>query len=79
MTVTMFDRIREEGRQKGREEGRAEQLRRNTLTLLERRFGTVSETARKQLSTLSLDQLETLFDAAISVGSLEDLGLGDTP
>jgi flagellar biosynthesis/type III secretory pathway protein FliH len=71
----------EEGRAKGREEGQLEgQLRgkqQMLLRLLEKRFGRLSRKALRKVEALHADnQLDSLFDRALTADSLGELGLG---
>jgi flagellar biosynthesis/type III secretory pathway protein FliH len=76
---------REEGRAQGREEGQAEgqlegQLRgkqQMLLRLLEKRFGRLPRKALRKIEALHADnQLDSLFDRALTADSLRELGLG---
>jgi predicted transposase YdaD len=72
---------REEGRAKGREEGQLEgQLRgkqQMLLRLLEKRFGRLPRKALRKIEALHADnQLDSLFDRALTADSLSELGLG---
>lgn len=65
----VYQEARAEGRQEGRQEGEQALL----LLLLTQKLGTVSEHAAKQISTLSLEQLEALALALLNFSSLADL------
>ena len=43
----------------------------NTLQLLERRFGPLSQSVKQRISNASLDQLNAWFDRAIDAESLD--------
>jgi hypothetical protein len=79
--MTLFERIRTEGEQKGLEKGlekgREEQLRQSTLLLLEGRFGPLSAGIHQRLARMPFAQLESLFRAAITAASLHDLGCAE--
>lgn len=67
---------REEGRVEGRAEGRAVGVREALETqigrILTRRFGIIPEIVRQTLPTLSVEELQMIFDAAIDAHSLAE-------
>ena len=67
MTVHMFDRIRQEGEQKGRRE--------SLLRVLEKRFGPLPDGVRQRLATVPAERLNDLLDAAVTAPSLSEVGL----
>ena len=79
-TMTLAQRILEEGREKGREEGREEgrdAALRMLSSLLEGRFHSLPEGLREELSRVrETDRLEALHRHAIRCASLEDFAAG---
>jgi hypothetical protein len=77
----VIDELHREGKAIGRVEGRTEEARRCLLSILERRFGDVSEDIRRRVEGLSvIERLEFLHDEAVTCGSLaafRDLLEGD--
>ncbi len=71
MTVSMFDMIRQEGRQEGLQEGR----RLSLLRVLEKKFGPLDETVRQRITTVAAERLGELLDAAATAMSLPEVGL----
>ena len=69
--MTTFERLREEGRQKGREEG----LRRAILLLLADRFGPPSPGVKDRVEAVPAEQLNALLVALGKAESLQALGL----
>jgi predicted transposase/invertase (TIGR01784 family) len=68
---------RAEGQAMGREEGQVKGRQQMLLHLLEKRFGRLPrKTRRKVGALLSGNELEALFDRALTAGSLQELGLG---
>ena len=68
---------REEGQAQGREEGQVKGKQQLLLRLLEKRFGKLSRKAlRKVGALLSDNELDALFDRALTAGSLAELGIG---
>jgi len=71
LAMTLADRIREEGLQKGRQEGVAS-LHRALLEVLEVRFGPVPAGLTETLSIVSdLERLKSLHRAALTCTDLE--------
>jgi len=65
-----------EGWVKGREEGRAKGKQQMLLRLLEKRFGRLPRKALRKVGALLADnELDALFDRALTAGSLAELGL----
>jgi hypothetical protein len=63
----------ERGMTQGLERGRVEAGRAHILRILERRFGAVPSTLEQRLSTVTdPGRLDVLFDAALSVASIEE-------
>ncbi|NJN65983.1 MAG: DUF4351 domain-containing protein, partial [Chloroflexaceae bacterium] len=62
---------REEGHREGREEGREEERSRLVHRTILLRFGAVPPDLDAHLRGLSLDELEALFEAALTAPSLE--------
>jgi len=76
-TMTLAQRIREEGREEGIERGREEGMRRAIGVLLEVRFGVVPEGLREELGRVrEMDRLEALHRHAIRCGSLDEFANG---
>ncbi len=80
-TMTLAQRIREEGREEGREQGiergREEGMRRAIWVLLEVRFGAVPEGLREELGRVrEMERLESLHRHAIRSASLEEFASG---
>ena len=76
-TMTLAQKIREEGREegreKGREEGREQGMRQAVWSLLEVRFETVPEGLREELTHISnMERLEALHRHAIRCVSLDE-------
>jgi predicted transposase YdaD len=65
----IYQDILEKGRQEGRQEGERSLI----LRLLNRRVGEVPEELRSRLTTLSLEQLETLGEALLDFETITDL------
>jgi predicted transposase/invertase (TIGR01784 family) len=65
----IYQDILEKGRQEGRQEGERSLI----LRLLNRRVGEVAEELRSRLTTLSLEQLETLGEALLDFQTITDL------
>ena len=65
--VTMEEKLRAEGREEGRVKCSADL----TAKLLERRFGPLPRTVRRQISDASLDQLDVWFRRAIDAESMD--------
>jgi len=59
--------------EEGRQEGRQEEGRSLILRLLTRQVGDVPEALRSRISTLSLEQLESLGEALLDFGAIADL------
>jgi predicted transposase YdaD len=68
--ITTGERI---GYDRGKEEGQEEGARSLILRLLTRKVGTVSDHEIDRIQALSIDQLETLGEALLNFGSIEDL------
>lgn len=64
---------REEGREKGREEGREEGKKLLLLTLLTKKFGTLSPELQKQVNQLSGTKLDNLSSALLDLNNLDEL------
>ncbi len=64
---------RQEGLQEGRQEGLQEEARAFVLRLLTRRFGSIDETVRSQISTLPVALLEDLGEALLDFSSVAEL------
>ena len=76
LAMTLADRIREEGLQKGRQEGVAS-LHRALLEVLEVRFAPIPKGLREVLSRMSdLDRLEKLLKIAVVCPNLEAFASG---
>ncbi len=71
MSMTLFEKFREEGRQEGRQEA----LRVSLELLLGRLFGPLSAEVKGQLASLSAEKLDELLHASVQAQSLEELGL----
>ena len=73
----VYQEAKEEGRQEGRQEGQQEGRREEATMLIRRqltcRVGELPESARSQITTLSLTQLESLGEALLDFTSLSDL------
>ncbi|MEB3210389.1 MAG: DUF4351 domain-containing protein [Leptolyngbyaceae bacterium] len=63
----------ERGRQEGREEGREAEACSFVLRLLTRRFGSIAEVERSQITVLTIDQLESLGEALLDFNTVDDL------
>ena len=61
----------------GEERGVLKGQRRILLRQLQRRFSTVSETARQRLEAWPAEKLDELADALFTAQSLKELGLED--
>ncbi len=70
---TIAETWEQEGWKKGRTEGLTEGRAHGLTHLLERRFGTLPDTARARIRSAGLGDLETWFDAAIDAGSLTEV------
>jgi hypothetical protein len=75
MTMTLFERLRKEGVEKGREEGLKEAQRETLLLQLEARFGPLAAEIRQQVESLPADRLKELLVAIVKAQSLADMGL----
>ena len=62
-----------EGRQEGREEGRQQEAASDTLRLLTRRCGPLSEATTARIQSLPLEQLESLAEALLDFQGADDL------
>jgi len=72
LAMTLADRIREEGLQRGRQEGEIHSRRQALLDVLEVRFAPIPEGLREALSGVSeLDRLEKLLKVAVICPDLE--------
>jgi hypothetical protein len=72
LAMTLADRIREEGLQKGRQEGEIHSRRQALLDVLEVRFAPIPEGLREALSGVSeLDRLEKLLKVAVICPDME--------
>ncbi|MFB2837763.1 DUF4351 domain-containing protein [Floridanema evergladense] len=69
----VYREAKEEGRQEGRQEGLQEEAFALVLRLLTRKFGTIDEEIRSQLSTLPVTLLEDLAEALLDFDSVADL------
>lgn len=67
MTTSMFERIHQRGLHEGQ--------RRSLLSVLEARFGPLSEVTRQRVTEIAADQLDGLLRAAANAASLQELGL----
>jgi predicted transposase/invertase (TIGR01784 family) len=76
MRLTWADEMKEEGRKEGRLEGLAEGKRVALIQLLTMKFDTVPDATRARVHSLSLDELDTYLKRALSVETLEEMGLG---
>lgn len=65
--ITSVERI---GIEKGIEKGRQEEGQKNLLRLLQHRFGAIPETVQQLLLNLTIAQIETLFDLALTAPTL---------
>ncbi len=65
--VTSVERM---GIEKGRQEGRQEEAQKNLLKLLQHRFGPVPGELQVHLQQLTVEQIEVLFDVALTVNSM---------
>ena len=65
------------GEKRGVKKGESMRQAANTLQLLERRFGPLSQSVKQRISNASLDQLNAWFDRAIDAESL-DAALGQS-
>ncbi|HZF12996.1 MAG TPA: Rpn family recombination-promoting nuclease/putative transposase [Thermoanaerobaculia bacterium] len=73
---TLRDWLRE-GREAGRQEGQVEGMRRLVLRQLGRRFGTLPQRVRQQVTAISsAKRLEELADQVLVADSLQAMGLG---
>ncbi|MXV77165.1 hypothetical protein F4X73_12775 [Candidatus Poribacteria bacterium] len=73
MAKSMADVLREEGIKRGREEGKAQAKRENIIKLLQIRFENVPETVTQKVKRIrSLSRLNSLFEKAASIDSLDD-------
>lgn len=68
--ITSIERL---GITKGLEQGRQEEACRLLVRLLQRRFGTVTPDMQERLQSLNVDQLEDLFNLALSVPTIDEL------
>ncbi len=79
MSMTLFEKFREQGRQEGLQQGvqqgRQEALRVSLELLLGRLFGPLSAEVKGQLASLSAEKLDDLLHASVQAQSLEELGL----
>jgi flagellar biosynthesis/type III secretory pathway protein FliH len=64
---------RQEGHQEGRQEGMLQGEMKTLLKILNKRFGSVSQTIKKQISTATASQLETWIDASLDADSLQQI------
>ncbi len=71
MSMTLFEKFREQGRQEGRQEA----LRESLELLLGRLFGPLSPEVKGQLASLPAEKLDDILHASICAQSLEELGL----
>jgi hypothetical protein len=71
MAVTLFDRMRQEGRQEGLLEGQRQLL----LIQLEARFGPLGQRVREQVYSLPVERLGELGRTVLTAASLRELGL----
>lgn len=73
----IYQEILQEGRQEGLQEGRQEGLQQEAFALivrlLTRKFGTIDEGIRSQISTLPVSLLEDLAEALLDFNSIADL------
>ena len=63
----------QEGLQKGLQKGAEQEARKVAMRLLERRFGNLSQTVRRQIERLMVEQLESLCDALLDFQTKGDL------
>lgn len=78
MNQTVYEKGLEEGIEKGIEEGRLQGRIDLLCTLIEARFGPISDEVRRALERLSADELRSLAPRVAEVGKLADLGLPDS-
>jgi len=71
MATTLFERIRQEGRQEGTLQGQRGFIQ----MLLEERFGPLSLGVQEQVQTLSAERLVEIGRALLKATSLRELGL----
>lgn len=67
-----YQEILTEGEQRGREQGLQQGARRQLMRVLQLRFGEIPQALQARLEGESLEQLESLMDAAIAVSSLDE-------
>lgn len=65
--VTMFDRIRQEGRQEGQRDA--------LLRVLEKKFGPLTEEVRQRVAAVPVERLPEVLEAAAIAHALEDVDL----
>lgn len=75
MAITLFDRVRQEGRQEGQQEGLVQGQRQFLLMQLEERFGPLSPRVHEAVQALAAERLPELGRALLRAQSLRELGL----
>ena len=71
--MTLAERFRQEGVEKGIEKGRQEERLNTTMKLLTKKFGTLPEEIRIGISKLDSVTLEVIIDDIFEYQSLEDV------
>ena len=66
-------KLMERGRVEGRLEGVKETTRANVLRLLERRFGSLPDSARERVASAKLTELDVWFDRGLDAQSLAEV------
>ena len=75
MAITLFDRVRQEGRQEGQQEGLLQGQQQLVLMLLEERFGPLRPQVYELVQALTAERLTELGRALLRAQSLRELGL----
>jgi hypothetical protein len=76
MSMTIFEKFRQEGRAEGIAEGSVKGQRDSLLVLLETRFGPLTPETKGQIERLTPDRIREVLVAQIRAQSLNDLNLG---
>lgn len=73
VAMTLAEKLRQEGIEKGREEGETKALIKTAIKLLTRKFGILPEELKMKISKLDTTTLEVIIEGILDYKSLEDV------
>lgn len=71
--MTLAERFREEGKEKGIEIGEVKSLIKTTIMLLTKKFGALPDETKEKISKLDADTLEIIIVEIFEYKSLDDI------